>query len=384
MLHLALKMLFGDRGKFLMLVSGITFSTLLMTQFPSVFCGIMTWTYANMINSRAEIWVMDPKAEQSLDNKPLRDTDVNRVRSVEGVAWAAPYFQGALQARMPDGNFKLITLIGLDATSLAGAPAHVLAGQLDDLRLPNTVFTDEFGLERFSEGQRGPDGAPRQIGVGDAIEINDREARIVGVARARRSFTGGPFVFTTYDRAVLYAPPQRKMLTFILAAPQPGVDAAEAARRIVAETGLLALTEEEFRWSTIWWYVRNTGIPFAIGSIVLIGALVGMIIVAQTFYSFVLENLRNFAALKAMGASNARVTTMLVVQALTTGFLGFGIGLGIATLALRGFVRLGKVGVYTPWQLPVAVFFVVMLISVAAALLGILRVARTEPAVVFR
>lgn len=384
MLHLALKMLFGDRGKFLMLVSGITFSTLLMTQFPSVFCGIMTWTYANMINSRAEIWVMDPKAEQSLDNKPLRDTDVNRVRSVEGVAWAAPYFQGALQARMPDGNFKLITLVGLDATTLAGAPAHVLEGQLDDLRLPNTVFTDEFGLERFSEGQRGPEGAPRRIGLGDTIEINDREARIVGVARTRRSFTGGPFVFTTYDRAVLYAPQQRKMLTFILAAPQPGVDAAEAARRIAAETGLLALTEEEFRWSTIWWYVRNTGIPFAVGSIVIIGALVGMIIVAQTFYSFVLENLRNFAALKAMGASNARVTAMLVVQALTTGFLGFGIGLGIATLALRGFVRLGKVGVYTPWQLPVAVFVVVMLISVAAALLGILRVARTEPAVVFR
>jgi putative ABC transport system permease protein len=327
---------------------------------------------------------MDPKAEQSLDNKPLRDTDVNRVRSVTGVAWAAPYFQGALQARMPDGNFKLITLVGIDATTLAGAPTQVLAGQLDDLRLPNTVFTDEFGLERFSEGQQGSDGAPRRIGIGDVIEINDREARLVGVARTRRSFTGGPFVFTTYDRAVLYAPQQRKLLTFILAAPEPGVSAAEAARRITADTGLRALTEEEFRWSTIWWYVRNTGIPFAVGSIVLIGAVVGMIIVAQTFYSFVLENLRNFAALKAMGASNARVTAMLVVQALTTGFLGFGLGLGLATLALRGFVRLGKVGVYTPWQLPVAVFVVVMLISVAAALLGILRVARTEPAVVFR
>jgi putative ABC transport system permease protein len=384
MLTLALKMLFGDRGKYLMLVSGITFSTLLMTQFPSVFAGIMTWTYANIFNSRAEIWVMDPKAEQSLDNKPLRETDVNRVRSVQGVAWAAPYFQGALQARMPDGNFKLITLIGLDATTLAGAPAHVLQGSLDELRLPNTVFTDEFGLERFSENQRHPDGSPRPIGVGDTIEINDREARIVGVARARRSFTGGPFVFTTYDRAVLYAPQQRKMLTFILAAPQPGISAEDAARRIAAETGLRALIEEEFRWSTIWWYVRNTGIPFAVGSIVIIGALVGMIIVAQTFYAFVLENLRNFAALKAMGAGNVRVTAMLVVQALTTGFIGYGLGVGIASLVLRFFLRLGKIGVYTPWQLPVIVFGVVMLISLGSALLGIVRVARTEPAVVFR
>lgn len=384
MLRLALKMLFGDRGKYIMLVSGITFSTLLMTQFPSVFCGIMTWTYANMFNSRAEIWVMDPKAEQSLDNKPLRDTDVNRVRSVDGVAWAAPYFQGTLQARMPDGNFKLITLVGLDATTLAGAPSHLLQGSLEDLRLPNTVFTDEFGLERFSEGQVHADGKSRRIGVGDTIEINDREARIVGVAKARRSFTGGPFVFTTYERAVLYAPQQRKMLTFILAAPQPGVSAEEAVRRITAETGLLAMTEEQFRWSTIWWYVRNTGIPFAVGSIVIIGALVGMIIAAQTFYAFVLENLRNFAALKAMGASNARVTGMLIVQALATGFIGYGLGVGVASLVLRFFVRLGKIGVYTPWQLPVAVFGVVLLISSLSALMGIVRVARTEPAVVFR
>jgi putative ABC transport system permease protein len=384
MLRLALKMLFGDRGKYIMLVSGITFSTLLMTQFPSVFCGIMTWTYANMFNSRAEIWVMDPKAEQSLDNKPLRDTDVNRVRSVDGVAWAAPYFQGSLQARMPDGNFKLITLVGLDATTLAGAPSHLLQGSLEDLRLPNTVFTDEFGLERFSEGQVHADGKSRRIGVGDTIEINDREARIVGVAKARRSFTGGPFVFTTYERAVLYAPQQRKMLTFILAAPQPGVSAEEAVRRITAETGLLAMTEEQFRWSTIWWYVRNTGIPFAVGSIVIIGALVGMIIAAQTFYAFVLENLRNFAALKAMGASNARVTGMLIVQALATGFIGYGLGVGVASLVLRFFVRLGKIGVYTPWQLPVAVFGVVLLISSLSALMGIVRVARTEPAVVFR
>lgn len=384
MLRLALKMLFGDRGKYLMLVSGITFSTLLMTQFPSVFCGIMTWTYSNMFNSRAEIWVMDPKAEQSLDNKPLRDTDVNRVRSVDGVAWAAPYYQSALQARMPDGNFKLITLVGLDATTLAGAPAHILQGSLDDLRLPNTVFTDEFGLERFSERQVHADGSARRIGVGDTIEINDREARIVGVAKARRSFTGGPFVFTTYERAVLYAPQQRKMLTFILAAPQPGVSVEEACRRITAETGLLALSEEQFRWSTIWWYVKNTGIPFAVGSIVIIGALVGMIIAAQTFYAFVLENLRNFAALKAMGASNARVTGMLILQALTTGFIGYGLGAGIASLVLRFFVRLGKIGVYTPWQLPVGVFVVVMAISAFSALMGIVRVARTEPAIVFR
>ena len=86
MYRLALKMLFGDHAKYLMLISGIMFSTMLMAQGAALFCGIMSWTYATIRNARAEIWVADPKVERVDDAKPLRDTDVNRVRSLPDVA----------------------------------------------------------------------------------------------------------------------------------------------------------------------------------------------------------------------------------------------------------------------------------------------------------
>ena len=52
----------------------------------------------------------------------------------------------------------------------------------------------------------GPDGKPRStpLKVGDTFEINDIQARIVGICKVRRAFTGGPFVYTTYDRAKGY------------------------------------------------------------------------------------------------------------------------------------------------------------------------------------
>ena len=43
MLDLALKMLLGDRAKYIMLISGLTFATLLMTEQAAIFCGIMQW-----------------------------------------------------------------------------------------------------------------------------------------------------------------------------------------------------------------------------------------------------------------------------------------------------------------------------------------------------
>ena len=376
----ALKMLFGDHSKYLMLISGMAFATLLMAQQSSLFCGLMSWSYAPLINMHTSIWVADPKVQQVNDNKPLRDTDVNVVRSVEGVAWAAPLYQGITLAQDLDtGDFKFVTLVGLDPTTLAGAPTHIIEGSLEALRQPGTALIDEFCVERFSEGRSKP------FGMGDSLELNDNQARVVGIVRARRPFLGGPYVFTTYDRAVgSYALKSRKMLTFVLAEPKKGQTAKEVADRISKETGLKAYTEEEFKWSTIWWFFRNTGIPLNLGVTVLIGFVVGIAVSAQTFYSFVLENMRFLGALKAMGTSTALLCRMLLFQSFAVGLIGYGIGMGVTTI-FGSFSRHSRVIPFLmPWEVPVIVLGVVLVISGVAALIGIVRVARLEPAIVFR
>ena len=377
--RLALRMLFGDHAKYLMLISGITFATILMAQGASLFCGLMSWTFAPLLNIRAPVWVADPLVEQVNDNKPLRDTDVNRVRSVDGVAWAAPIYQGNAQARLLNGASKLVTLIGLDSATFVGAPAVMVEGDLEDLRLPNTVIVDEYGVDRLGAA------LGRPLRVGDSLEINDREARVVGICQAHRSFTGGPFVFTTYERAVSqYVPAQRKLLSFILAGPVPGVGPDELAARIEAGTGLGAFTRDRFMWSTVWWYVRNTSIPVNVGTIVLLGFLIGTAISGQTFYAFVLENLRNLGALKAMGAGTATLCGMLVLQSVAVGLIGYGLGLGVVSLLGRAALASGKVPFLITWHIPAGVLCAVLFICVLASLLGIFKVARLEPAIVFR
>lgn len=379
MFRLALRMLFGDRSKYLLLVSGITFATVLMAFSASLFCGLMSWTYATLRNVRAPIWVADPKVEQVNDTKPLRDTDVPRVRSVEGVAWAVPLFQGLSQARLLDGSFQMVTLIGIDQETMIGAPSKMIAGSLADLRLPNTVVIDDYAAERLSAR------LGRTIGVGDVFEINDSEARIVGVCKTYRSMTGGPFVYTTYDRAITdYTPSQRRLLSFILAAPQPGHTVAEVADRITRQTGLRGFSENEMMWSTIDWFVANTGVPINVGMIVVIGLIVGTVISAQTFYSFVVENTRNLGALKAMGTSNLLLCGMLILQALSVGFVGYGIGIGVVAMNGNFALRTQKVPFLMTWHIPVAVLGAVLFFCALAAALGILRVSRVDPASVFR
>ncbi|HEY8961327.1 MAG TPA: ABC transporter permease, partial [Luteolibacter sp.] len=146
MFGLALKMLFGDTAKYLMLVAGLFFATFLIVQQASVFCGLMRWTTATLHNVAAPIYVVEERVEQINETNPLRDTDVARVRSVSAVKWAMPLYSGIQRARLEDGSYKTIQLVGIDASSFAGAPARMLEGRIEDLRLPNTVIIDELAI----------------------------------------------------------------------------------------------------------------------------------------------------------------------------------------------------------------------------------------------
>ena len=377
MLRLALKMLYGDVAKFVMLLGGLTFCALLMTQQTAVFLGLMRWTTATLRNIQVPIWVCDAKVEQINEVVALRDIEVDRVRSVPGVEWAVPLYWGIQQARLQDGSFQQIQLTGLDTATLVGRPATMTAGRIEDLRLPNAVVIDQVAVSKFK--RKG-----LSVGVGSTFEINDKEARVVGICQADQSFLGQPYIFTTYDRALEYAPPQRRLLSFILVQPKPDVRVPELLERIRQVPGLQAFASDDFSTRTIDWYIQNTGIPISFGTVVILGIVVGIAIAGQTFYLFVHENLRVMAALKAMGARTALLARMVFLQAFAVGFTGYGIGVGLAALFGFSTLKAGQPPFFLPWQVLVFTGAVIVFICLLSATIGLLKIVRAEPAMVFK
>lgn len=375
---IALKMLIGDRAKYLMLVSALSFATLLMTQQTSVFIGLMRWTTATLRNTNVPIWVVDPNVEQINEVKPMRDTDLARVRSVSGVAWALPFYFSIQQARLYNGKFKSIQLFGVDPATLIGVPSVMVKGRVEDLWKSDAVIIDEVGIEKLSQDSE------KKLDVGDTFDINDHEARIVGICKVELSFFGYPFVYTTYDRALEFAPKTRRNLSYILVQPLPEINQQDLVKQIEKDTGLRAYTQKHFMWSTIWWFVRNTGIPISFGTTILLGFIVGVAVSGQTFYSFILENLGNLGALKAMGASNRLLRRMLILQAVVAGIVGYGIGLGLTSIF--GFIALKRLQppFYMPYQVPLLTLCTILLICAFSAFLGIRKVSQLEAAEVFR
>ncbi len=383
MIGIALKMLLGDRAKFIGILIGLTFASLLITQQAGIFVGLMTRTYGFISDTaQPNIWVMDPNVRHVDDVKPMSDAELYRVRGIEGVEWAVPLYKGLLSATLPNGDKEIIWVIGLDDSTLIGGPHDMVQGKLSDLRQSNSVIIDktEANDKLFAMN---PDGTKRNLQVGDMLEINDNYVMVVGISENLQTFQAQPVIYTTYTRALKYAPPQRQLLSFVLAKTAPDANPLEVANRITEKTGLLALTRQQFIDKTYDYYMEHTGIPINFGIAVALGFIVGTVIAGQTFYNFALENLRYFGTFKAMGASNALILKMMICQALVVGVIGYAIGIGLASI-FGFFVSQTILSFKMPWWLLLVTAGAILFISISAALVSSRRVMKLEPAVVFR
>ncbi len=384
---LAIKMLMGDRAKYLGIVTGLTFAALLIVQQMGIFCGFLDMTYtATRRMPQANIWVADPDIRFIGDSRPMLDSALLRTRGVDGVKWAVPYYTGMIRVRLPDGRAESCILTGVDDATLVGAPTEMIEGSVEDLRASDAVIIDKrTAYEVFAVRlTKDPDGPTRPIAVGENIEINDQRARVVGICKTTLQIQGEATVYTTYNRAKRYAPFERKQLSYILASTNEGADVNEVCDRIESATRMMALTPDAFRDKTYNFFVYKGGFGVFFGITVLFGVIIGVGIAGQMFYSFVHDNLKYFATLKAMGTGSFRLVIMVVQQATVAGFLGWGVGVGLASLFGYAVKDSDQIVFIIPPALLLGSMVLMLAISWISAMLSIRTVIKLDPAVVFK
>ncbi|MFO0417574.1 MAG: ABC transporter permease [Pseudomonadota bacterium] len=378
-------MLIGNRGKFYAMVFGVALTSLIITQQSSIFLGLMSRTVGFIFDTaQPDLWVMDPKVQFVDDIKPLQDTKLLQVRGVRGVEWAVPLYKGSIRARLPNGTFQTCNVIGLDDSTLIAGPPIMIEGELADLRRADGVIVDEAAAKgKLAKPGATPKAPKIPLKVGDILELNDNRAVVVGIARVTRTFQSQPVIYTTYSRAMRFAPRERKLLSFILAKVADGHSMLDVTKRINQQTGLAAFTAQQFKGITIRYFMKNTGIPINFGIAIGLGFLVGVAIVGQTFFSFIIDNMRYLGILKAMGASNRLLFRMILLQTLIVGAIGSGLGMGIASLTSI-LSKNSELAFYLPWQVPLITVLATTLITLITAVISLRRVLRLEPGIVFR
>jgi putative ABC transport system permease protein len=395
MLVLATRMLLGEPMRWAGVVLGVFFCTFLITHLLSMFAGMMQRSYALVSDiPHADVWVMDPAVEYVDEPAGMPATALDRVRSVEGVAWAVPLATTTLRARLSSGKNVGVLLIGVDDATLLGAPEDVVVGSVHDLRRDDAIIIDaESAAGQFrlpvqphaeEPGWRHPvlDGPTRPMRVGDELSLNDHRCVVLGLARLTPRFMSRPTAYTTYSRAVAITPRQRTMLSFVLARVGTGHDPREVARHIGERTGLRARARLDFAEDTVWYYTRTTGVVARMAFMVGIGVMVGVSISALLLFLFTLDNARFYVTFKALGASARVLVAMIATQAAACGVTGFGLGVGASSL-IGSVVEINAMPYLLMWQTLAFTAVAVVVVCVVAAVLSARLVLRLDPSRVF-
>jgi putative ABC transport system permease protein len=372
----AIKMLTGDRSKYLGLVFGITLASFLMSQQISIFIGVTRRFVSQIEDTNVDVWVMSHKTEQFEITCPMPRGVLQQVRGVPGVEWAVPFQKGIAQVVVGTGRFRDVILLGVDDNSLMGAPEMVV-GAAADLYQADAVIIDTAGHEYLWPGE--------DYQIGRTFILNGRRAVLAGVCKVSPPFLAQPVFYTRYSLARAYLAPAHHRTSFILVKAGWGCSPEELCRRIEERTGCRALTQRQFVWETVEFVLRNSGIAPIFGITVTLGFVVGAAISGQQFYLLTLENLKLFGSLMAMGLGSGTLVRMVLLQGALVAGLGYCMGLGGAAI----FFDLGNrttnlAGLRLYWQAAAATGVAVALIMGSVVIVALRRILALEPAVIFR
>ncbi|HZM51707.1 MAG TPA: ABC transporter permease [Vicinamibacteria bacterium] len=373
MVSLARKNLLHDRLRFAITVAGVAFAVTLVLVQVGLFMGLLAKATVTIEHATADIWVTSKNTPNVDFAHTFPETAALRVRGVPGVERADNLIVQFMNIQLPNGAEEGCLVYAMEDFDGWNLPWNVQGADVADLKRGGNILMDRSAERRFGT-----------FGIGDYREILHRRFKIIGTTTEAASFTTAPIVFMDYGSAQERSEILQGRTSYVLVKTAPGADvrqvAAEIRRRLPFND--VHTRDEWARKSRSYWIV-STGLGMNMGVTVFLGILVGIVVVAQTLYTSAVEHVQEFGTVKAIGGSNWDIYRILGEQALISAVVGFVLG-GLISLAMRPLMAKLYLNVLVSPRFAFAVFVGTVLMCLGAAMLSFRRVARIDPALVFR
>lgn len=370
---IAWRNLVHDPVRFGATLIGIIFSVVLMAIQAGMLMGFADTTAGLVRHSSADVWLV-PRGTTNVDQSAiLPQRTYFQALKTAGVAAASRHIVRFVNWRRPQGGTQLVIIVGFDPVAGLAGPWNVVEGSVTALSAPNTVMIDRLYAAKLGVSA-----------IGDGVEISGRRAIVAGFTRGARTFTQAPYVFTSYNNALRYTDVLDGDASYILVKAQPRAPIAPLVARLQeAAPNTDVMTTEAFAVKSRDYWIFTTGAGSALILGASLGALVGIVIVAQTLYAATLERIGEYATLSAIGAGNGYLNAIVVKQALICGAAGYGVAALIALLIAAGARNSPAAILLTPGVLGLLAVAALLMCSLSA-LIAIRKLMTIDPTSVFR
>ncbi|HEU4759316.1 MAG TPA: FtsX-like permease family protein [Dehalococcoidia bacterium] len=361
MVPIARRNLLAEKLRLAIAVGGVAFAVFLIVTIQSLYQGMRSAAGEFAHEFPADLWV----AQQGIADLAHSSSQVPV--SVQPEIAALPGVRAAVNA---EGRFLRVEIGGRDERAFFMAFQEGPAA---------TAAMRALGYA----GPPGPDEVIAHDSIasrGDTLSVAGRDFRVIGTYGGGTPF--GSYSFMSYaDASGLFAVPgYTSYVVVFLADPGRAGEVADAIRAAHPELDVLTGAQ-------ISAYVGkevDSFIPI-ITVLLVIAFLVGAAVVSLIVYTATIERARDYAVLKALGASNGRLYLIVLSQSFIVGVAGFVLGVPLAVVVASFVQRLvPEFLTQVNWRPLVVVLGAVALMCFVAAYVPTRRIAQIDPAAVFR
>jgi putative ABC transport system permease protein len=374
MARIGLRMMFHDKVKFVGTLVGVVFAVILIDQQSGAGLGVLDRNAMYVDHAHADLWIAPALSRTLQPGKYIQDVAVTQARSLPGVAWAEPILYGTATVSLPTGRTEPVTLIGTRGPTWRGGPFNVVAGDRDAMAQPDAIVFEDSDREKFGG-----------VDLGSVREVNGHRLKAVAFTWGAVPFgTGGSYAFADLElaRDVLAVPSDQA--SYVLIGVDPGVDVHAVQRELRSRLPNVAvLIGEEFKASITHYVLFETPVGLQLVSTMVIALIVGLLVVGLMMFSTVVDNLREFGTLKAIGATTFDLVRLLWTQASVYAVLGSLVGVALASQMATA-TRKATLAIQIPPTLMLLTLGGALVMCVMASTFAALRIRSLEPAMVFR
>jgi putative ABC transport system permease protein len=371
-MKLAWQNIFHDRARFLTTVLGVSFALFLMVFQGSLLAGFLQAASRFIDASDFDIWIT-ARGVQAFEFGATLEGRVREMASgVPGVVETGRACMAFAVYRKPNGKQQVVALVGADSNLGKHFPVPDLV-ETNENRSPDSILYDASDRNLIEVAS-----LPAEI------EINGHRANIEREIEGFGGFLGVPSLFTSYRNAARYLgfSSEDGMYILLRVGKEHSVsDVQQNLRQRLPEVDVL--TREEFAHKSRMYWVIKTGAGSAILTAAVLGFLIGLVVVSQTIYANTMENIEEYATLKALGASRVFVARVVLSESLICGVVGSILGM-LAVVPAMNYARSLIPWIHTPLWLPFVMVGLSLLMCSLASIASVRSALTVDPARVFR
>jgi len=362
------RIIWKEKSRFFITISGVGFSIMLILFFFELFEGIKKGAVSYIESTSGDIWISNKNSTNLMRTSSFLYSSLkSELKNFNEVGDISSILQVITTTHIGKKAVTLL-ILGIDTESNLASPQKIITGN-------STIHKGEIIIDKAFA-------AKHNLILNDTLMFDHKKFLVCGISEGTNLLVSQFAFVTLKDAQKLLGLPG--VISFFVAELKSGENVDIFKKKINEQLpNLSAYDKQEFIENNL--EELRSGVLPVLGTVAVVGAIIGAAVVTLMLFSSVMDKREDYALLKAIGASHNYISLLVFKQSILSSISGFFIGLFLNFICAPFITNIvPELTLHTNWHITITIFIVSLMIGIIGSLAPLRKLAVIYPGEVFR